>query len=526
MLLELSIRNFILIEDIHLSFSPGFSVITGETGAGKSILLEGIRIALGSPASKSNLRLPDEKASFELVLETDNEILSILRELFPSGKSLSRLQGVVTTLPQIRSSLAPMLDIYAQKEDSLLLHPSSQRDVLDRFSEGKADFLLSEIEKIYRQDEEILREKQKWAERASLDTRSIKFERDELKSLHLDPEADAQTEREFSELKNLEERMRLLQRAVDASSTQNLVELENVLETLGDDFREYLERTESLRLELEDISYSVQTHMAKLEEMPYRAAQIEERYAELFAAKRKYRLELPELYERLQDLEKILDEQESIESTIEKLDERREEGYRRYLHISSELSEVRRTSFYELRSQMIPLLEQIQLKGAEIDIKFEPIRDGRIHLKGDERLEMLASINRGPLKPFSQVLSGGELSRFMLALKAVFGKDDTTRTMIFDEIDAGISGKTAYEAGKLLKKLSKDKQIIAITHQPHIVSFADHHYHIEKTGSSTQIKALNDKEHLHRLALMLSPVISESAVRHAEEMIRQAKEDE
>ena len=114
----------------------------------------------------------------------------------------------------------------------------------------------------------------------------------------------------------------------------------------------------------------------------------------------------------------------------------------------------------------------------------------------------------------------------MLALKAVFGKDDTTRTMIFDEIDAGISGKTAYEVGKLLKKLSKDKQIIAITHQPHIVSFSDHHYHIEKIGTSTQVKALSEKEHLQRLALMLSPVMSESAVRHAEEMIRQAKEEE
>jgi DNA repair protein RecN (Recombination protein N) len=525
MLLELGIQNFILIDDLHLSFSPGLSVITGETGAGKSILLDAIRIALGAPASKDNLRHPEEKGSFEMVLEGEEEILSVLREVFPSGKSLSRLQGVVTTLPQIRSSLAPMLDIYAQKEDSLLLHPSSQRDVLDHFSSEKTQPILEKISFAKEKDDQIHEELKEWRRRAGQDLSALSFEYEELKRLRLDPEADALIEQEFTELKNLEGALKSLQRAIDASSSEGLFELESALEELGEEYAGLRERSESIRIELEDISQSLQAQMTKLEEIPYRAQQIEERYSELFAAKRKYRLEIDQLFHRQQELASLLEEQASIESTIEGLEKEREQNYKQYLRLSQELSDVRKESFVGLRDQMLPLLEQIQLKGVKLDVEFTPRRDNKVHVKGDDHLEMIVSINQGALKPFSQVLSGGELSRFMLALKAVFGRDDSTRTMIFDEIDAGISGKTAYEVGKLLKKLSQKKQIIAITHQPQIVSFADHHYHIIKEGNKTQVHMLDQEEHLRRLALMLSPELTDTASKHAAQMIRQARED-
>lgn len=526
MLLELGIQNFILIDDIRLSFAPGLSVITGETGAGKSILLEGIRIALGAPASKDNLRDPMRKGAFEIVIEEEEEILSIHREVFPSGKSLSRLQGIVTTLPQIRETIAPHLDIYAQKEDSLLLHPSSQRDVLDRYHERVIQPLLLQVQDCRREDERIDQEIERLQERSQLSTESLEFELRELSALRLDPQSDARIEEEFHALKSIESVLSLLSAAIESASAKEVYSLEDALDSLGEEYQPLRQRAESVRLELEDMEQTLREKASGMEEIPLRAAQIEERYSALFAAKRKYRKELHELAEREKELEEILEEQSSLEEALSRLEKEKKNNYQQYLKISQELSEHRKKSFTELRDQMLPLLEQINLKGARIDVEFQPRRDGKIHLKGDDNLTLTASINAGALRPLSQVLSGGELSRFMLALKAVFGREDSTKTLIFDEIDAGISGKTAFEVGRLLRQLSKEKQIIAITHQPQLVSFADHHFYIEKNESTTTVVSLSPEQHREKLALMLSPARTETAMRHAEQMIRQAKEEE
>lgn len=526
MLLELNLRNFILIEDIRLAFSEGLNIVTGETGAGKSIILEGLRICLGNRTSKDYLRNPEEKATFEMIFATPDDLFAITREIFPSGRAISRLNGDIVNVEQIQSAIGPYLDIYGQRDHFYLLDPNHQQDVIDSFDPDTAELhqainhTVAAYHRIDRELEELI----------ALSSADITREKEivrELSALAIDVEADREKEELFSRLSHMSDIVSGLTEASDLLDSGVLHQLDRVIRTVsqleGFDpvYAGLTERLDSSRLELQDIHASLRQrrHALELDESELEA--LNTRISLLHSARKIYQRDLEQLVDYQRELEEKIARFDSSQQTRQQLERQKAELITIYEKQSDELRQHRSKLFERLKTGLTASLSRMELPDVALDLA-QTARQGEPRNGGRYRAEILASMNGRQLKPMKDVLSGGEMSRFILALKQVFSQKEKTLTMVFDEIDAGISGKTAFEVGKNIKQLSRKKQVIAITHLPQLTAFADSHYQISKVAATTLVKRLDQEEHVERLALMMSSALSDSSLASAGELIDRA----
>ncbi len=525
MLKELSLRNYLLLEDLHLEFSPGFNVITGETGSGKSVLLEGLRILLGQSVSREDLRDPEKKAYFELVYEDDKDILALSREIFPSGRSLSRINGELVNLNTVRETFGPLVDFYGQRDDSLLLHGANQQKLLFDYAGDEVSKLLEEISEYKRSYEAASQELSITRDLSALEKEALEAQLKELTRLDIRLEEDRSLEEGFDEILHSREILLGLEASlglIDDGALPSLYQLEDRISSLEHYGKqeELLDRLKNINYELEDIRDQIRDSLYSLDIDESLLIEKENRFLELSEARKKYQRNLEEILEYRAHIEKILDRDKRQDELRKELIREQKAAFKKYLKVSDELVELSKRVFKKMSEELRAVLSFLELPDSSFELKVEKRSEDYPFSQGHYRMSFLTSMNRGPLRPMASVLSGGEMSRLMLALKSI---SKGREIMIFDEIDSGISGKVAHQVASQIKGLSKNRQVIAISHLPQVLAFSDEHFHLEKSQGTSRALKLDSRAHQEKLAIMMSGQLNESSFETAGKMIERAR---
>ncbi|MDY0231913.1 MAG: DNA repair protein RecN [Candidatus Saccharicenans sp.] len=555
MIRYLRIKNLATIEDLELELYPGFTILTGETGAGKSIIIDAIKLLLGEKASPELIRTGKEEASVEAILEvTDLQVLPegidleaenqifLQRIVSSQGWSKSYLNGVLVPLKKLKEVGEFLIDIYGQNDHIFLLDTSSHLKFLDDFAEvtelrnmvGQAARELRSLIK----EKEALEAKQK--ERAQrLDF--ISFQIKEIEEADLKPGEDEELLQERSILKNSEKIVILVNSAIELSceKEESLMAGLKKVENLISELQSFFPELEMVKNEISDFNIFLPELVSNLVELreryapsPLRLEQIEERLNRLEKLKRKYGTTIKEIFDSLNKIKKEKEELEKSQEKLTDLDREIEKAFDSYLKLCSQLRSQRQEKAKSLEKLLVGELEQLAMAKARFRVEFKPINPSLTDFRsirdlGSEELEFLLSTNPGEeLRSLRRIASGGELSRIMLAFKALVKEAETGRTMIFDEIDSGIGGKTADFVARKLKQLSQAHQVLCITHLPQIASAASHHYQIEKMTEKgrtyTLVKKLKDEDRPEEIArLIAGNRLSQASLKMAKELLEQ-----
>lgn len=532
MLKHLLIENYALIEALDAEFSEGLTVITGETGAGKSILLGALSLILGQRADTRVLRDQNKKCiiegTFSLkdlpvrdtfdAFDLDYEDFSLFRrEITPQGKSRAFINDTPVKLPVMKAITEKLIDIHSQHESLLVGTSSFQFDVVDSFAEQLDK--LAEYRRLfdrYGESRRKLREMEEEERNSRTDLDYYRFQLDELEQAAPDPEEFRRIEEEISVLRNaeeigykLEKAMYLLQDSdINLNDQQNeAVSLFRSMEAFGKDYSQLADRLNSVLIETKDIATEVSSLRDKVIHDPEQTKLIEERLDQINNLMLKH---------NASDVEELLDIRDQYRERIEKTDSLEQKIQKQKQLIrqiaadleirAGEISDARAGVLPEIEKEVLCLLHDLGMPGARFRIKQEPLAEFSRHGKDDIGFLFNANVG-GELQDLSKVASGGELSRFMLSIKSMISQKILLPTIIFDEIDTGISGETSTRVANILQNMSRTMQVVAITHLPQIASRGDSHllvYKIVENGrTNTYLKQLNKEERIDEVAKML-----------------------
>ena len=544
MLLELQVKNLALIEQAQVEFGEGFNILTGETGAGKSIIIGSVNMALGGKASKDSIRQGADSAYIELlfsvggdaqrealkameIFPSEDETLIISRKILPT-RSVSKINDETVTTAKLRQVTALLMDIHGQHEHQSLMDIHKHLEILDAYGKGK---IASWKEKIRREYQEYRKLKEKLS---SMETgqedrlREADFCRFEIENI----EEAALKEGEEEELTSRYRKLSHMQRIMEAlSSAYEVLEGDSLGRAVRDvdqvaGFDEDLSPIRDQLLDLEALSNelerSIQEYMdgCQFEESEFR--QIEERLDVIRGLQAKYGPTIAQVFKVLEEKKKRLEELENYDEIREELKRKLSEAEKVLAGDCEQLSAIRNAAGKILAEKIKESL--IDLNFLEVEFVMEFRRLDHYTIEGFDEAEFLISTNPGqPVRPLKAVASGGELSRIMLAIKTVLADTDEIPTLIFDEIDTGISGRTAQKVSEKLKEISRTHQVICITHLPQIASMADSHFEIAKSikgkETVTNIRRLGREESIDELARLLGGAeITEAVRKNAKEM--------
>ena len=560
MLRELQIKNIAVIDEAHIEFGSGFNVLTGETGAGKSILIDSINMALGNRVSHDLIRTGCDKATVNACFESDNSAVFdklselgfdaedgtviISRQLNQDGKSTCRINGMAAPAAVAREITSMLIDIHGQNDNQTLLSSKNHMGLLDEYGElkGILDEYKTEYKKmkaIQKEIEELSQNEEEKARRLEL----LEFQVDEINSAKLKEGEDENLEERRNYLYNIENVVDGAGRAYGAlyggeeGTAYDLLRM--AMRSLADVSRfdkvleESYERLEAVVAETEDIASELNGCLSKTEFSQAELDSIEERLELINNLKRKYGNTIEEinLY-----AERAASEAEGIATSdikLEKLKGELGDVFARVSEIGGKLSEARRNAATELENKIMTELSELDMPKVRFSVSVETrLKDEETDYgeNGADIVEFLISTNPGEaLKPMSKIASGGELSRIMLAVKSILADTDTIDTMIFDEIDTGVSGRAAQKIAEKICGLAKKKQILSITHLAQIAGMADNHYLIEKSSTeektSTTVTLLDREARVRELARIIGGVtVTELTIQSANEMIEMAEQ--
>ena len=565
MLLELRIKNFVIIDSLSVSFTSGLNILTGETGAGKSILIDAISGILGEKVTTDMIRTGFDRASLEATFDiskmkeirilldesgisADDENLIIQREFFANGKGRCFANASQIPLNKLKEISEYLIDIHGQNEHQNIVNIAKHRELLDSFGSLSND--VARVKDVHERLGSIrnrissfqIDEKEK-ARRIEFNTFSIK----EIDSAKLKPGEEDELRGEANLLQNAEKLFTEINSSTDlitgeAGVIRNLKKAESSLAKICDidqNLSSILDTIREALYSLEDSSATLRDYRNAIDFSPERINIVEERLNLIQGLKKKYGDSVEEI---LAYGEKARLELESITSGDELLENLKAEEKKivgEAKSIALALSEKRKAAGKKLEDLVMKELNDLGMSGTvfKISIKKETSPDGDIesddkryilYPHGLDRIEFMLSANEGEdLRQLRKVASGGEMSRIMLAIKNVIQSADIVDTLIFDEVDTGISGRTAEIVGKKLKNLSKDRQVLLITHLPQIASMSDSHYLVQKGKNegrvTTIVKNLNEREKIREVARMLAgEEVTDLSLKHAEEMIAKA----
>lgn len=560
MLKELHIKNVAVIDEVHIEFFDGFNALTGETGAGKSILIDSINMALGNRTSRDIIRHGCDFASVDICFEAENAavinalarlgidaedgILAISRKLTADGKSTYRINGMLSPANLVREVSAVLIDIHGQNDNQSLLNPKYHLAFLDEY--GNLASLLEEYRTVYseyrgieNEINELSRDEDEKARRLEL----LRFQADEIAGAALKLGEDGELEQRRDRLYNMENIIsgagaayNALYGGEEGSACDLLRQASRAISdaaqfdpTLSQSF----ERLSSVIAEAEDVASDIGSLLSKSDFSMAELDRIEERLDIIGNLKRKYGNTIEEI---LAFADKAADEANKIENGSERLaalDALKTAVLEKLSVLAVELSDNRREAAKNLERQIAEELCALDMPKVKFSINVADISDGgKPHYTstGCNNAEFLISTNPGEdLKPMSKIASGGELSRIMLAIKSVLSASDSIDTMIFDEIDTGVSGRAAQKIAEKICVLSRSKQILAITHLAQIASMADHHFLIKKNQqcdrTSASVQLLDDDMRVQELARIIGGVtVTELTIENAREMLKLADE--
>lgn len=556
MLISLHVKNLALIQETEVLFGPALNILTGETGAGKSIIIGSVNLALGAKADKDLIRQGEEYALIELLFQTDNESqIREIRELdlpieddgtvliqrkISVGRSVCKINGETVVAKQLKQLAAILIDIHGQHEHQSLLNASKQKQILDSFAGDELHKLIEEISVCYHEYQSVLQEleeadKDQATRKRELDLAA--FELQEIEEANLKMGEDEELEASYRKMINSQK----ISSGVGAAYTLCAEGRDNISDSISRAIRELrpisdldqeIADLEGQLIEIEglvrDLGRQAYDYLNSLEFDASLFVEVENRLNLVNHLKEKYGNSIEEILSYGEKLQTQIDRLQNQDAYLEKLHKQKEVSHKKLLSLCEQASNIRKATAKILSEQLKNALLQLNFLDVQFTIQVDNDEEN-IHGDGYDQITYLISTNPGePMKQLAQVASGGELSRIMLALKTVLADKDRTESLIFDEIDAGISGKTAWKVAEKIGLLGKQHQVICITHLPQIAAMADSHFLIEKTVEDghavTQIREVCEEGSIDELARLLGgDEISSISRENAKEMKSLAK---
>lgn len=572
MLQELFIRNFALIEEVRLSFGQGLTILTGETGAGKSIILDALGLIVGGRASSEMVRQGADKAIIEALFLVEQEsapwvslfqelgiewdednTLVITREVGVGGKHVSRINGRIVTVQVLRTVGRRLLDMIGQHENQALLRLEDQLELLDAFGGQELALLRKEVGELYHKfndARQALRNAQLGEKERMQRIDILRFQEEEIAAACLVPGEEEQMEEERRKLFYAEKLFsyaanaytRLYEGSEKQASVIDLLhQILQDLESAGryDSTLEPLsELIRTAGYQLEEAAHELRSYRDSIESNPMRLAELEERKVLLSRLRKKYGESVEAILQYAEQVKSELYDLENLEQRVEKLQQEVERIGSQLANRSLRLSHMRKQVAEDFSELVMGELTSLMMPKTQFAISFQEFADEdgirignrKVHVSetGIDRIEFLFSPNIGePLRPLAKIASGGELSRTMLALTTILSNVAGVHTLIFDEVDTGISGRAAQAVAEKLSTVSENKQVICVTHLPQVACMADTHFQIVKrqtgTRTYTHVTRLSEQDRIEELARMLSGAeLTETTRQAAEEMLRLA----
>jgi DNA repair protein RecN (Recombination protein N) len=536
MLLRLSIQNYAIIEQLEISFHPQLNIITGETGAGKSIIIGALNMILGKRADTSVLRDENEKCIVEATFKInkvqlndffeDNDLdfepeTTIRREIKPDGKSRAFINDTPVNLNQIKDLTTQLVDLHAQHETQSLLEDTFYLDILDHLAnqnQAVTNYKTSFLQ--YQKQKKKLIAMKENLKQLQANKDFLSFQYQEIADIQLTSEDGQPLEDELNRLENAEEIQSTLAEAVqllDNEMELNIIQLYsdfsqklNQLARFGQDFENIHQRVQSVGIELDDIAHEINRLSSNITYDDARLAELKVRQNDINRLLKKHHLlDVEQLMALELDFKTQLDQVNSGEESLEELEQEVASMQTKLFEQATKISSERKRQVLPFKTAVEKILAQIGMPYATIELDHQSATANEMNVFGIDAFDILFSANKGstPL-PLKKVASGGERSRLMLAIKSTIAGNITLPTMVFDEIDTGISGEVAAKVGIVFKTLAKKHQIISITHLPQIAAKADHHLFVYKDHTlektATGIKILNAEEQIIEIAKMLS----------------------
>ncbi|BEP29003.1 DNA repair protein RecN [Helicovermis profundi] len=556
MIFDLSIKNFILIDEVNLEFKNKFNIITGETGAGKSIVFKAIDIVLGAKANKDLLK-DKEKSSYiqisfditnrenlrneleALGYSIDDDTIVFSREIKPSGKTISRINSLVTSISVIKSLRNKLIEITSQNEQQNLLKKNNHIVFLDKFINENISSILLDVEATYG---EIL-EKRKALLTLSLSNEEIQrnldvclFQLNDIEEVDFKENEENILEEKYNYIKNFEIITNTIEDTKDKLFSENGVislvdSVKNSLVKITNydtKISSFNEQIANIYFTLESLKSDIRNYSDNLTYDKEELFNIENRLDQINKIKRKYGKTFEDIFLFKQNLISQIQNYQTINDRRKTINRELDEKKEIYNVLATKLSNLRKKGAIEFIKNISDELLSLNMKNVVFDINFK-VKD-EISKNGIDDIEFFISTNLGQaLTGLSKIVSGGELSRIMLAIKTITNDESDVLTLIFDEIDSGISGKTAAVVGSKINAISKRFQVISVTHLPQIAVFANNHIYIEKNeeenSTSASVRLLEDKEKINEIARMLSGEnVTRNSIINAKELLQNARE--
>jgi len=549
LLTSLSIQNYALIDQLSIDFTKGLSIITGETGAGKSILLGALGLVLGNRADSSTLKDTSKKCVVEAQLSIATYSLSsffdsvdldyeaetiIRREILPSGKSRAFVNDTPVTLSVLNELKSKLIDVHSQHQTMQLSDPSFQFSILDAL--GKNDQKIASYQRglkqlnVFRKEMDVLQTKQREANQ-QYDYNLHLY--NELVETKLKEEEQTDLEERIEKLNNIEDIQLNLSEAVHLSSGDDvglqtlLNSLENRLQNIAPFSKEYemlATRITSVKIELDDIVAELENASENVDSNPNELEELNDRLQLIYNLQKKHYVKtIPELLAIQTDLEEKVGQVENAEEIINQKQSQIDAIAKKLDEVAAMISKARNKEVPKLQKQLERLLSELGMPNARFSIKVTATEN--YHTNGKDSLAFLFSANKGgSFGELKKVASGGELSRIMLSVKKVLSENTQLPTILFDEIDTGVSGEVSNKIAAIMQQMSQNMQVITITHLPQIAAKGNQHYKVYKEEvngvTTTNLKQLSEDERIVEIAEMLSGKnISDSALTHAKELL-------
>ena len=556
MLQELTIRDFAIIEKMDVAFQSQMTVLTGETGAGKSIIIDALGLLAGGRGANEYIRkgatkaviqglftLPEKSATLDILadlgIEYSPDELILERDLYRSGRNICRINGIMVNLTTLRRVGETLIDIHGQNEHQELMHPERHLGLLDEY-EPQIAVLAEEYRNKYRiflKQKDLLermeRNEKAWAQRLDM----LQFQIDEIEAANLQTDEEERLQEEKVKLDNFQ----TIHNALEASYQTLTNDEEDVVGKLGvamDALEEAQEYSPELATiynkisdafyNLQDIAHDISGELSDMEWDPNRLDEVEQRLETISMLKRKYGDDIPQILTYYHKIKTELDEMQQAGAESADLKEAYAQAHKEALDMAKKLHVQREHVAHELETEVHRQLQALYMDKAVFAVKFMSSTD--LTPNGIDQVEFYIQTNPGEnMGPLAKIASGGELSRIMLALKTIFAQHQGVTSIIFDEVDTGVSGRVAQAIAEKISQVAHYSHVLCITHLPQVAAISDHQYHIEKKvingRTETSIHKLTPAERVDELARMLSGAeVTELTRSHAVELLRMAEE--
>jgi len=555
---KLHIRNIALIEELDIDFQTGFHVFTGETGAGKSIIIDAVNLVLGERANRDLIKTGASKAYVEAVfsadepkqllsfleqegIEPEDDTLILARELSASGKSTCRINGVLVNLSTLKSIGDQLIDVHGQHAHQSLLQPGEHLSFLDDFFYSETRELKQNVSRAYSNMRQMYKQlhsgflsEQDRLMRIDL----LQYQINEIESASLREGEEEELQNRRMRLLHAERIMQALEQSYEAlldgeanalvgikEAASNMDSIANMDEV----YQNAAARLQEIYYDIEDIAYSIRDCKNEFDYRPDMLEEVEQRLETVYALKRKYGTSIRAILDYYGQIAEELQQLHQNDALKERLQSQYASLCGEYNHLSEQLSCVRKEAAIQLEKKLKEQLRDLGLSKCEFQVMFTRLEEGEWNADGKDKIEFFIATNPGePLKPLNRVVSGGELSRIMLALKTISSNRTGVPTLIFDEVDTGVSGQMASAVGEKMMQIASTHQVLCITHLAQIASMADVHFLVEKIQqhdhTRSSVRVLTTKERCVELShIMGTKENSALGLQHAQELLDMAQ---